>query len=411
VKTSHLFLFAYRYLRGTKKENTVNTMIKICFAGIAIGTFSLALIFSIMYGFEKATHEKLQGINAQIIMGAEGQDLDYEKISNVLSKEYSGIVAAHNPCSTQHIIIQDEQGDKPTAVILKGIDPKKEPSVTVFSKKIIQPKSSTQLETMLKNDCVIIGEKLAEQNKLKCGSTFDIFFATEQTHSSKTIQLDKKHVTVGGIFKTGIEEYDSATILCSLSLLKKIFQESQVNTIEMKLYPHVDETQTIKNIKNRFGIDTYSWKSLYPALVSALKLEKYAMFFILLLITLVASMNIISLLFMLITHKQCDISILQSMGISQKDIFIIFLLIGLVITALSGAFGIIAALVACIILKKYPFISLPDIYYVTHLPVVVEWHIFALVFISVIILGLIASLIPVQKIKKLNIARILSFER
>ena len=72
----------------------------------------------------------------------------------------------------------------------------------------------------------------------------------------------------------------------------------------------------IQKLRHRLGLDVYSWKDLYPSLVASLKLEKYVSFFILALILLVASMNIISLLFMQITQKRPTIALLQAMGMS-----------------------------------------------------------------------------------------------
>ena len=58
---------------------------------------------------------------------------------------------------------------------------------------------------------------------------------------------------------------------------------------------NTEETAVIEKLKKRLPhLQVNSWKDLYPALVSSLKLEKYVMFFILALITLVASMNMIS---------------------------------------------------------------------------------------------------------------------
>ena len=411
MKINHLVFFARRYLLGTKQETAVNTMVKICFIGTAIGAFSLALVISIMQGFEKTTHERLQSINAQIIMGTNDQILDYQKIAPVLSSEFSQTVKAFNPCCTQNIILQDPETDQPTALMIKGIDPQKEPHVTVFSKKILAPEDHSSLTNLLKDNHIIIGQKLAQQFDFVVGSDLKLLFVPDEISSSKKISLDQKDAIVGGIFQTGIDEYDTSTMICSLSFLQEIFPNSDVSTIEMKLYPNVDEKKIISKLKQRFNVEVYSWKSMYPALVAALKLEKYAMFFILILITLVASMNMISLLFMLITHKQGDIAILRAMGMSEKNIANIFILVGMAITLFSSLFGLAGAFAVSLFLKNYPFITLPDIYHTTHLPIAIEWPIFVFVFIVVMIVGLLSSWIPSKKARKISIASILSFER
>ena len=74
------------------------------------------------------------------------------------------------------------------------------------------------------------------------------------------------------------------------------------------------EKQVVESLKKRLDLEVMSWKDLYSSLVSALILEKYAILFILALVALVASLNIISLLFMYVTQKRTDIAILSNNG-------------------------------------------------------------------------------------------------
>ena len=66
-------------------------------------------------------------------------------------------------------------------------------------------------------------------------------------------------------------------------------------------------------------------------LFSALKLEKTMMFLLLVLITIVASFNIVSTLTMIVTEKQKEIAILKAMGATKRSIRRIFMLNGLII--------------------------------------------------------------------------------
>src|SRR5438445_8255501 len=121
-------------------------------------------------------------------------------------------------------------------------------------------------------------------------------------------------------------------------------------------------------------------------------------------------MNIISLLFMQITQKRPDIALLKSMGMSHAAISRIFFIIGMTISCVASFSGLIAALVASWILKRYPFISLPDTYYVTELPVAMNWEILCAVFCVVIVFSFFATWVPIQRIRAINISRVLRFE-
>lgn len=173
-----------------------------------------------------------------------------------------------------------------------------------------------------------------------------------------------------------------------------------------------DEYQKIlKQLKRElpeFSIS--SWKDLHPALVSSLKLEKYVMFFILALITLVASMNMISLLFMQIQQKRRDIAILKSMGMMEGKIKQIFLFLGMAITITAMSAGLLVSSIVGYILEKYPFLQLPDVYFVSHLPARMEFELFFVVALAVLLLGFLATWIPAKRIEQINITEVLRQE-
>ncbi|MFC1841792.1 FtsX-like permease family protein [Candidatus Dependentiae bacterium] len=404
-----LFL-AWRYLKGSRKEKSISTMVIICFLGILIGSFSLALIASIMNGFEKVTHERMQSIHPQIIAHANGQELDFEKISNVLKQEFPEI-KAFSPSSMKQAIVQSDTDDQYYIIGLKGIDPKTEHTVCNIEKKIIKsitPKKA--LADIAQDNRILIGEKLAENLDVSVGDQINIFFSTSEKITRKKIKLDRQYAIVGGIFKTGIDEFDNNLAISSLPFFKNIFDQTGITQISITLQPHADEKKVITQLRDRFGIEAYSWKNLYPALVEALKLEKYAMFLILALITLVASMNIISLLFMQIIQKRPDIAILKAMGMPNIKISRIFLYMGMTIAFAGSLIGLLLAFISGWILEHYPFIKLPDAYYVTYLPAKMEWSIFFAVFAVVMILSFLSTWFPTRKTRNINISQILRFE-
>lgn len=498
MKNLPVFL-AIKYLIGTKREKSISTMVIVCFLGIFIGSFSLALIVSIMNGFEKVTHEKIKGVNPQILLHANGDQLNFDAISKAIKKDFPQVKAIA-PTSIKQIIVQsdfsnnsstssnknsskyssnnssdnssnnssDNSGnssgsscnrhynDQYSIALLKAIDPKLEPGVCNFEKSLSlttqaknslasksmdlrtknslketqdiktktgyeqavtgQTKNNIQkIEEVINKNNVIIGKEMAENLNVKIGDQINLFFSSEQQIRNRKIKLEQETAIVKGIFKSGLEEYDNSLIICDYYLFKKIFPETGITQIGLQLESASTskEEKIIKQLKEKFGpygITCYSWKELYPALVEALKLEKYAMFIILALITLVASMNIISLLFMQIIQKRPDIAILKAMGMSDSKISKIFLYLGMSISLTGATLGLFFAFIAGLILEKYPIIKLPDAYYVTYLPAQMDWQIFVTVFFVVLILGFLSTWIPIKKTKKINISQVLRFE-
>jgi len=400
-------LIAWRYFWDTRAEKSISTMLIICFAGIFIGSFALALIASVMSGFEKVTHEKLQGIHAQIIMRASGNELHAAKIQAILGQEFPEI-AAYSPATYKQVILQKETDtDISNAILLKIVDPFLEQKTSTIGTKI---KTEQTLVTLIDSDTILLGDKIAHNLNVAVGDTINFLFVPEKNTRSSKISLEQAPAIVGGIFSTGIEEFDTGLALISFAFAQKLFGHVGIEQFNIQLKNSANEQATIQKLKNRFNLEVFSWKDLYPALVSALKLEKYVMFFIFSLIVLVASMSILSLMYMHIIKKRVDIALYKSMGMSNRLIITLFTSIGISVSCLATFCGLIAAAITGIFLQKYPFITLPDSYYVSHLPVHLEWQTFALVFILVLCMSIIATLIPCTSIRSINIAKILRFE-
>lgn len=399
-------MMAWRYLTQTSnKEKTISRMAMICFAGTLISTFSLALVIAIMNGFEKTTHQKLRGIHSQLTIKSYIDALNFEKIKPILKKEFPQ-VAAFAPSTLEQVLIQNPNlNNMSNLIVLKGVDPHMEPHVSTIETKITS--TPKKLIATLENQSIVLGEKLAESLNVQIGQMVNLLFVEEQEETMNTIKLTKRQARIGGIFKTGIEEFDENLAYCSLDFLNSLFDNAGVGMINLELEPNANEQETIDALKKKIHLQAYSWKDLYPALVSALKLEKYAMFFILSLIILVASMNIISLLFMYIVQKQRDIAILRTLGLHENYCRRIFLYIGVGITLPASILGLLLAALAAFLLERYPFITLPDSYYVSHLPAHMDWEIIGAVFFVITVISFISIWFSSRKTTQISICDVL----
>ena len=155
-----------------------------------------------------------------------------------------------------------------------------------------------------------------------------------------------KRFRVVGIFHSGMYEYDNTMAYISIESAQKFFgMGDRVTGIEVKTGDVYKVKEIGREIRRKLGYPfwTKDWMEMNRNLFSALRLEKIAMFIILVLIVLVAAFNIISTLIMVVMEKNKDIAILKSMGASPKGILKIFMIEGLVIgvvgTTLGAIFG------------------------------------------------------------------------
>ena len=134
------------------------------------------------------------------------------------------------------------------------------------------------------------------------------------------------------------------------------------------------------------------------------------MFFLLLLITVIATTNLISVLYTQITNKRVDIALLKTVGLANRYIILIFIFMGLMLSGAAALCGLTAAFIIGTALQNYSFIELPDVYYVSKLPIHMTWHTFALIFFIVLFLSLCATLSCIRMIRAIKITRTLRFE-
>ncbi len=406
-------LLAFRFLRSAKKEKNINSMIKICVASIFISTFALTLISAIMNGFEKVTYKKIQGIHSDIIIQAEQRaPLDYLKLKSFIMTEFKDSVTALSPSSTAQVIVKNKKKKEEISnlVIIKGVSPKQEPKVNKLKKMMIKTeKDELSWPKLLKNNRVFIGDDLAKILGVTVGNQIDLLYTDEDDIISNKICLNTETAYISGIFKTGINEFDEHVIFSSLDFFEELFSTG-ITDLNLKLKDSKQDLEIIKQLKEKLNLVVFSWKDLYPALISALTLEKYATFFILILVTIVAGMNLISLLFMFITQKQNYIALLKAMGMSENDITKIFVYLGMAITLSASFLGLVSGSIISWIINKYNLIRLPDAYYVSYLPTKMDWNLIILIIFVIIVLSFLISIIPTRKIKDIHIAQILKGE-
>lgn len=399
-------LLAYRYFWSRKHEQTVSFMMTVAGISIFIGSFSLTLITAVMNGFEYAIHQKIQNIHAPATIYSYGDPLAVDAVRQMLTTHFPEVIAT-SPQAISHALIYGDNDAQPTVVMLKGIYPNQEVAVSAIGSKLISAHPFVQA---IRDNKIAIGKELAEQFNLSLGDIISLFYIEYPENTTRKVTVNKADAVVGAIFDTGIDEYDSGLIYCSLPFFETLFPDQGITQIGLSFAPKTNTNLIIPRLEQHLGLTVRPWQTLYSSLIAALALEKYAMFFILLLITLIASMNIVALIFMLISYKKPDIAILRALGMSYQKIQWLFIMIGISLSCIATLCGIGTAWVASVLLENYPFIQLPDAYYVSHLPSRMTFSIAVAVFMLVIGITFLASWFATRRIHAINIAHILRFE-
>lgn len=409
-------LFLARRLIFSKNNNSaIKISLYLCLISIAIGSFALSLIFAIMQGFQTATESRLQSIHPQIILQApKGRDLNFDKIKNYLIQESQNLflnqIQVITPYALSYGILHNpnlsDQVEFYNVSLIKSIDPETEPLVSNLTTKL---EKQLILSQTLENDQIIIGANLAKSLNLSINSSAQIFLPNSTNAKNQALNFQKINIKIGNIIKTGISEFDDNLIITSLNFAYQNFPEIGICELGIKLKPQANQSEILKLLKLHLKLNVFSWKDLYTPLIAALKLEKYVALTVAILVILMAFMMLISLLFMLITKHLHTIATLTMLGFSGNQIRNLFLTVALIITGWACSIGLLFAALVGLVIQNYPFITLPDAYYLTTLPIELSLDLFIVIFVSTIISSLLISLIPIKSINKINLVTLLKF--
>lgn len=399
-----------RYLRAKRKQTVISVISAISIMGVAVGVAALIIVLAVMTGFQKDLRDKILGTNSHIVVQEyHGQGL---KDSSSLIKKINRIsgVKSSSPFIYGQIMLTSQRSA--TGLVLRGINLSQEEEVTDLSKNIIEgdlhllehpnPETSSGSSQMAG---IAVGRELARNLGLFIGDTITAISPVERV---TPMGLAPKFLRfkIVAIFSSGMYEYDSNLAYVSLLAAQRLFNMKDVVTgLEVKVDNIFQAGQVAQDIQKALGFPYWArdWMEMNKNLFSALKLEKLAMFIILVLIILVAAFNIIGTLVMMVMEKNKDIAILKSMGATSQSILSIFIIEGLVIGLVGTMLGCITGISICWIFDTFHVIKLQgDVYYISYLPFKMKLFDVLLVSWSSILISFLATIYPAWQASKLD---------
>lgn len=393
LRMFELFL-SLRYLKAKRKQTFISVITVISVLGVMVGVMALVVVLSVMNGFRADLMSKILGVNSHILVlrygGAFG---DYKKIAERVDK-LDGVVASTPFIYAQ--VMANNSGNV-SGALLRGVDPKNAARVVSFEEMIKEGSLASLEEDAGGSSPIVVGRELSRQIGIGPGDIVTLL-SPEGKLTPLGRSPNTKRFRVTGIFDSGMYEYDASMVFVSLKEAQDFLaMGDRVTGLEVRVDDIYESDKIAKQIQADLGYPywTKDWKVMNRSLFSALKLEKVTMFVILTMIVLVGALNIISTLVMVVMEKTRDIAILRAMGASAKSIMSVFMLQGLLVGLIGTMAGLASGLGICHLLGKYKFISLPaDVYYISTLPVRVEFVDVWLVALAAVFISFVATLYP-----------------
>ncbi|MDP3111146.1 MAG: lipoprotein-releasing ABC transporter permease subunit [Thermodesulfovibrionales bacterium] len=401
------FFIAFRYLKSKKKNKGISLNTAISVGGVAVGVMALLVVLSVMSGFHEDLQRKILGVNPHIVvLSYRGGVTDYKDIMEKVNEEKD--IASSSPFVLGQVMVSS--GKRAHGVYLRGIDPALEIKTTEISRYIKDGKMD-DLKPEKGISGIVIGKELASSLGVFRGDQINVISPVGEIGPLGMLPKVRQF-RVAAIFEVGMFEYDSNLVLTGLSPAQEFFgMGDSVTGIQLKVKDIYKAKETREHIQKKLDFPYYGrdWMQMNSNLFSALKLEKLAMFVILILIVLVASFNIVGTLIMNVIEKSREIAILKAMGATNRGIMLIFMLQGLFIGLTGTTIGIAGGYVLGLMFNNVIKLP-PQVYYLSHLPIKMELIDFIAVSTSAILISFLATIYPAWQAAKLNPVEPLRYE-
>ena len=390
---------ALRYLTRRKGLFAIITTL-IGVAGVSVGVAALITTLSVMNGFQSDIKEKVIGAQSHILVfGRMAADTYPQYIKKI--EQIPLVEAAAPHIYGQAILSYDGQS---VGLVVRGLDPEKEKHINNLNESVTEGSFTPDWDEDAPAP-LVLGTELAYSLGAQVGD--DVVLISPQSISTSAGMFPKmKKFRVSGLLRTGYYEFDNTIAYTTLPHASDFLGlKGGVTGVAVKLHNLNQADQAAEQIRQAigYGYAVRTFAQLNSTLYAALKLEKAVMFIILFLIIIVASLNIAGNLILLGTEKLRDIGLMRAMGASPKMIRKVFMWEAMAIATPGIFLGIALACLLCWIIATFNIVELPgDIYYLTKVPVRMEWTDILAVVGGSYLICFFAGLYPAAKASRVN---------
>ena len=379
-----------------KSSSFLSVITAISVGGVAVGVLTMIVTLSVMSGFEEELKKRLFSAETHVLI--EGNDGFFKTDAAVLAQ-----IAAISPTVEKvYPVLQTEvilrSGKKVNGSILKGVNADQfdwlQKHVVEWAAKELIDEANTAGTSH-----VFLGSELAYDMGVMPGDMVTAVSPVESEGPFGAVPRVKRFI-VEGVYKTGVPEQELHDIFASARDVESFLKQAGIlSQIEVRVKSLEDAPAVAKLLNEKFGGKYLirPWQELNAHLFQSLRLERTAMFCILIFIVIVASFNIISTLTMMVLEKKRSLSILRAIGATRSQIGAIFIWEGLAIAIVGILSGLGIGLGICVLLSQYSIIELPEFYYDRTLPVVIQGASIAVICVSALVIVLLGALTPARK--------------
>jgi len=391
--------FSRRYLVSKKSTNAINIISGVSAAGMLVGSLGLILVLSVFNGFENLVESLYNSFYPDIVVTAStGKTFSLPPEKIALLKKTTGVAAISQTIEENALF---QYGEHSFPAIIKGVDDEFT-KVSGVDSAIYHGRYLLRAGNV---DYAVLGVGIEQALSVNYDDPIGyVSVYVPKRGSTVTVNpadaFSRELIKPAGSFSIQ-QDFDLKYVFVSIDFARRLLNyTNQISSLEIAVAKGSDADKVIQSLQSLLGND-FTIKNRFQqneVLYKVMKSEKWAVYAVLTFILIVAAFNIIGSLSMLVIEKKSDIAILKTMGADTSLIRNIFLSEGLLLSLVGCGAGFLLAIVISVLQQQFGLLKIGGgTFVVDAYPVQMRAGDFVLVFVTVLLIGLLASWFPSNK--------------
>lgn len=307
-------LFARRYLFSPRSRSVVNLISGLSVVAVAMPVAAMIILLSVFNGFEGLVRSMYSAFDADLTVTAlRGQTFAADGVDTAALRRIPGVGALSFVLEQSALL--EHAGRQATATV-RGVDDGYE-AVFPLSEAVAAGEYRVRLGDL---ERLVVGQSMAYMLGLRTLADADVnLYAVRRGSFSSLLPFDnytRRTVPVGGVYQLDLET-ERTYVLASLRLAQELFNHpGRVSSLVVRLDAGADALRVRDAVAQQLGDDyrVRTRNELRASFYRIMTYEKWGIFFISLLVLVVASFSVVGALAMLIVDKRSDITTLRALG-------------------------------------------------------------------------------------------------
>lgn len=390
------WLIALRYLVSPKSHSVINLIASVSTLAVLVPVAAMVVILSVFNGFEQLVRDMYAAVDAPVEVRAAGRgDIELNDSLRTALERCEGVESLSFYVERQAVV---RYRNRHAIVTVRGVDDGYA-SFFGLSNYMTLGEAEVRLGDI---DRLLLSDGVA--------STLGIFstaidgvelLASEQGFSSLPM-IRSEQLPVAGLFLID-NRNDGAMVLTSLRAAGRIFGcEGRASRVAVLLREGYSAERVCRNIEAAIdGVEAISRENKNSAFYAIMRYEKWAIFFIALLVLLIASLSIIGSVIMLIIEKRDERVTLYALGADRRFVRDIFVRVGLLISGIGGLVGLVVGMCVVLVQQHFGLVKMPSgNFLIENYPVALQLGDMIIVLLSFVAVAWAVSLVATRTMIK-----------